>query len=87
MRRRVIVHGSVQGVGFRLSIARAAEVRSLCGWVRNCDDGTVEAVFEGDGEGVDALVRYCEYGSRGANVTHVVAVDETPEGFTSFEIL
>ena len=87
MRRRVIVHGSVQGVGFRLSVARAAEARSLGGWVRNCDDGTVEAVFEGDGQGVDALVRYCEYGSRGANVTHVVAVDETPEGLTRFEIL
>ena len=86
MRRRVIVHGSVQGVGFRMSIARAAEARSLCGWVRNCDDGTVEAVFEGDGEGVDALVRYCEYGSRGANVTHVVAVDESPEGLIDFEI-
>jgi acylphosphatase len=83
----VIVHGSVQGVGFRLSVARAAEARSLGGWVRNCDDGTVEAVFEGDGQGVDALVRYCEYGSRGANVTHVVAVDETPEGLTRFEIL
>ncbi len=86
MRRRVIIHGNVQGVGFRMSVARAAEGRSLCGWVRNCDDGTVEAVFEGDGEGVAALVRYCEYGSSGANVTHVVTVDETPEGLTGFEI-
>ena len=86
MRRRVIIHGNVQGVGFRMSVARAAEARSLCGWVRNCDDGTVEAVFEGDGEGVAALVRYCEYGSSGANVTHVVTADETPEGLTGFEI-
>jgi acylphosphatase len=86
VRRRVIVHGSVQGVGFRMSLARAAEARSLCGWVQNRDDGTVEAVFEGDGEAVEALVRYCEYGSSGANVTHVVAVDEAPEGLSGFEI-
>jgi acylphosphatase len=86
VRQRVIVHGSVQGVGFRVSIARAAKTRRLSGWVRNCDDGTVEAVFEGDGEGVDALVRYCEYGSSGASVSHVVAVAEAPEGLSGFEI-
>src|SRR3954453_13435947 len=50
------------------------------------DDGTVEAVFEGDAEGVEALIRYCEYGSSGANVTHVVAVDEAPEGLSGFEL-
>jgi acylphosphatase len=86
VRRRVIVHGSVQGVGFRVSVARAAETRRLCGWVRNCEDGTVEAVFEGDEEAVEALVRYCEYGSSGANVSHVVAVVEEPEGLSGFEI-
>jgi acylphosphatase len=86
MRRRVIIHGSVQGVGFRMSVARAAEARSLCGWVQNCDDGTVEAVFEGEEEAVDALIRYCEYGSSGANVSHVVTMDETPEGIDGFEV-
>src|SRR3954453_17269570 len=86
VRRRVIIYGNVQGVGFRLSIASAAETRNLCGWVRNCGDGTVEAVFEGDAEAVDALVRYCEYGSSGANVTHVFAVEEEDEGLSGFEI-
>jgi acylphosphatase len=82
----VIVHGNVQGVGFRVSVARAAEARSLAGWIRNCADGTVEAVFEGDEEAVEALVRYCEYGSRGANVTHVVVAVEEPEGLSAFEV-
>jgi acylphosphatase len=86
VRRRVIIYGSVQGVGFRVSVARAAETRRLCGWVQNCEDGTVEAVFEGDDEAVEALVRYCEYGSSGANVTHVLVVDEEPEGLSGFEI-
>jgi acylphosphatase len=86
VRRRVIVHGNVQGVGFRVSVARAAEARSLCGFVRNCEDGAVEAVFEGEGEAVDALVRYCEYGSSGASVIRVDVVEEEPEGLSGFEI-
>ena len=86
MRRRVIVHGSVQGVGFRMSVAQAAEGRRLAGWIRNCGDGTVEAVFEGEDDAVEALVRYCEYGSRGANVTRVETFDEEPEGLASFDV-
>jgi acylphosphatase len=86
VRRRVIVHGSVQGVGFRVSVAQAARARGLGGWIRNREDGTVEAVFEGDAEAVDALIRYCEYGSRGANVLRLETFDEKPEGVTSFDI-
>jgi acylphosphatase len=86
MRRRVIVHGSVQGVGFRHAVARAAEARGVVGWVQNRGDGTVEAVFEGSDTDVDALVRYCEYGSRGANVFRVETFDEEPEGLSAFEI-
>ena len=49
-RRRVIVRGAVQGVFFRDSCRRAALDASVNGWVRNCPDGSVEAVFEGDRE-------------------------------------
>jgi acylphosphatase len=55
--KRVVVHGSVQGVFFRDTIRRRAESRGVTGWVRNCPDGTVEALFEGDPEAVDALVQ------------------------------
>src|SRR6266852_9930508 len=50
VRRRVIVHGRVQGVGFRFAVARAADARAVTGWVRNRADGAVEAVFEGEPE-------------------------------------
>ncbi len=50
VRRRVVVHGLVQGVGYRVSVERAAVGRGVAGWVRNRPDGTVEAVFEGDRE-------------------------------------
>jgi acylphosphatase len=86
MRKRVIVHGSVQGVGYRATVAGAAQARGLGGWIRNLDDGAVEAVFEGEPDAVDALCRYCEYGSRGANVLRVETFDEESEGLAGFEI-
>lgn len=45
--RRYFVRGQVQGVGFRSFVQREAVTRGLCGWVRNLDDGRVEALVEG----------------------------------------
>jgi acylphosphatase len=86
VRRRVIVHGLVQGVGFRYAVARAAQTRGLAGWVRNRPDGTVEAVFEGDPELVSSMARLCEEGPRGSWVERVEVVEEQPEGLVRFEI-
>jgi acylphosphatase len=86
IRRRVIVHGRVQGVGFRYSVARAAQSRSVAGWVSNRREGTVEAVFEGDPEAVDSLVRFCREGPRGAVVDRVDVAEEVPEGLTRFAV-
>jgi acylphosphatase len=86
VRRRVIVHGRVQGVGFRYSVARAAMTRGVFGWARNRPDGTLEAVFEGEPEAVDALVRFCQEGPRGAVVERVEVVEEEPEGVQGFDV-
>jgi acylphosphatase len=86
IRRRAIVHGRVQGVGFRYSVARAAELRGVTGWVSNRPDGSVEAVFEGEPEAVDSLVRFCRQGPRGAVVDQVDVADEQPEGLTRFAV-
>ena len=86
IRRRVIVHGRVQGVGFRYSVARAAQSRGVAGWVSNHPEGTVEAVFEGEPEAVDSLVRFCREGPRGAVVGRVEVTDEEPEGLTRFAV-
>jgi acylphosphatase len=86
MRRRVIVHGRVQGVGFRYTIARAAASRGLGGWVRNRPDGTVEAVFEGEPQAVETLVRLSEDGPRGAEVERVEIVEEEQEGLQRFDV-
>jgi acylphosphatase len=86
MRRRVIVSGRVQGVGYRAATLRQARARGVAGWVRNRPDGTVEAVFEGDPEAVAALVAWCEQGPRMALVDRVEVVEEPDEGLAGFEV-
>jgi acylphosphatase len=85
-RRRVIVHGFVQGVGFRFAVERAARTRRVSGWVRNRPDGTVEAVFEGEPSDVDALVEFCRRGPRGAEVDRVDVAEESAEGLAGFDV-
>ena len=87
VRRRVLVTGRVQGVYFRQSTVREASVLGLAGWVRNLPDGqTVEAVFEGTRELVDAAVTWCAEGPRGAAVESVEVFEETPEGLVGFSL-
>lgn len=85
-RRHVTVYGFVQGVGFRLAVERAARTRGVAGWVRNRPDGTVEAVFEGDPDGVEALVDFCRRGPRGSDVDRVDVSAESPEGLLGFRV-
>ena len=84
IRRRVVVHGHVQGVFFRDTTVRRAVERGVAGWVRNTPDGTVEAVFEGDPDAVEALVRFAHEGPRGAIVERVEVTEEETEGLTRF---
>jgi acylphosphatase len=86
-RRHVTVYGFVQGVGFRFAVERAARSRGVAGWVRNRPEGTVEAVFEGELEAVEALVRLCREGPRGAEVERIEVVSESPEGLADFRVV
>jgi acylphosphatase len=86
IRRRVVVHGLVQGVFFRDTVTRRARAAGVSGWVRNTWDGTVEAVFEGEPDGVERLLVLCREGPRGARVDRVEIVEEEPEGLRGFEI-
>lgn len=86
VRKRVIVHGRVQGVFFRDTTRRTAESRGVAGWVRNNPDGSVEAVFEGSEDAVDAMVLFAREGPRGAAVEHVEVRNEEPEDLNGFRI-
>ncbi len=56
------------------------------GWVGNRADGAVEAVFEGEPEPVESLVRFCRDGPRAAAVARVEVVEEEPEGLSRFDV-
>jgi acylphosphatase len=86
IRRRVVVHGFVQGVFFRDTTRRQARTRGVAGWVRNNRDGTVEAVFEGAADAVERMVELCRSGPSGARVDRVEVFAEEPEGLTDFGV-
>jgi acylphosphatase len=86
IRRRVKVHGEVQGVFFRDSTRRRAETHGVAGWVRNCPDGSVEAVFEGQPDAVEQLVEFCRRGPSRARVDHVDVAEEQPEALSGFRV-
>ena len=86
VRRRVRAHGRVQGVFFRDSVRREAGARGVAGWAENRGDGTVEAVFEGPPEAVEALVEACRCGPGHAEVERLDVADEEPAGLQGFQI-
>jgi acylphosphatase len=84
---RLVVHGLVQGVGFRASLAAEARRLGVTGWVRNRPDGAVEALAEGADEAVAALTDWARRGPRFAEVSDVRVEDAEPEGSTGFTIV
>jgi acylphosphatase len=86
IRRRVVVHGHVQGVAFRDATQRQASSRGVAGWVTNRSDGAVEAVFEGDPDAVQGMVDFSKGGPRAADVEDVDVSEEEPEGLSGFEV-
>jgi acylphosphatase len=86
IRRRLVVHGKVQGVFYRDSTRDAARHEGVAGWAANRSDGTVEVVLEGPPAAVESVVGYCRTGPSSAKVHWVEERDETPEGLTGFQI-
>jgi acylphosphatase len=84
IRRRVVVHGHVQGVFFRDSTRRMAQRHGVAGWVANRWDGAVEAVFEGEADAVARLVAFSREGPRGAQVESIEVSEEEPEDLRGF---
>lgn len=81
---RVVIHGRVQGVFYRAFVEREAARLRLHGWVRNRRDGTVEALFKGPDEAIEAMLDLCRKGPPRAEVDKVEtaeAVGLVPDRF------
>jgi len=81
--RHISVRGRVQGVGYRAFVEREALKRGLEGWVRNCRDGSVEAVFAGSHEAVAGMIEACRQGPFTARVDALDQRDATEDEFKS----
>jgi acylphosphatase len=85
-RAHVYVSGTVQGVYFRATTRDTARENGVDGWVRNLDDGRVEAVFEGPEEAVERMVEFCHEGSSASTVEDVEVSHEQPQGEDGFRV-
>ena len=86
-RLHIVIEGRVQGVFFRSSTRNESCKLGLTGWVKNCPDGRVEAVFEGDIDNIYQIVEWCKKGPPGAFVENVETVWEQANGeYDSFSI-
>jgi acylphosphatase len=86
VRVHVVVHGRVQGVGFRQSVAARSRSLGVGGSVANLADGSVEAVFEGPRDRVQSMVDWCRRGPSGAVVRRLDETWEPPRGEAEFRI-
>lgn len=87
MKTHILISGKVQGVFFRTQTQKKAQELGLKGWVRNTEDGKVEAVFEGEEEKVKEMVKWCGKGPSGSQVKKVEEVEKVAgEKLEDFEI-
>lgn len=85
--KHVIISGRVQGVFFRANTQQKAEQLGVNGWVRNTSDGKVEAVFVGDKQKVDEIIKWCHQGSSMAEVENVeIEEKESTDEYSDFTI-
>ncbi|UOE43921.1 acylphosphatase [Agromyces larvae] len=87
VRRHVVVHGRVQGVGYRYLARKHARRLGVAGWVRNLPDGTVAAEIEGDEASVATMLRRLEAGPPGSEVTRIEVAPVEATGEHEFRIV
>jgi len=83
----VLISGRVQGVWFRANTKKKAEQLGLKGWVRNTNNGCVEAVFQGDEKKVNEMINWCHQGPPLSKVEKVdVTKKQSIDIFEDFRI-
>ncbi|PSH00596.1 MAG: acylphosphatase [Nanohaloarchaea archaeon SW_7_46_7] len=82
----LVISGNVQGVGFRASMRRRARNNDVTGWVKNLENGKVEAVLEGEEDNVAKIMEWARKGPNVANVENIELEEKQPEYIETFEI-
>ena len=83
---RVLIKGKVQGVYYRASAKEMAEETGVTGWVRNTEEGDVEALASGTAEQLQKFIDWCRIGPSHARVTNVIVNQEEEQVFEKFRI-
>lgn len=86
IRLRLRIRGRVQGVWFREATRIEAERLGVRGWVKNCADGSVEALVEGEPGAVRELEAWCHHGPPAARVVEVQSTEEPPGTEKTFQV-
>lgn len=83
----MFVHGHVQGVFYRANTQKVAQGLGLTGWVKNCNDGSVEIHAEGGRDNLEELIEWCRHGPALAKVSKIDLNWIGPQGLRSFDII
>lgn len=81
------IAGKVQGVFFRARAREIAEIHNISGWIRNTDDGKVEACISGEDNAVEEFILWCNDGPEKANVENVLVNYTLLKEFDKFEVV
>ncbi|WP_130470873.1 acylphosphatase [Candidatus Magnetaquicoccus inordinatus] len=87
LHKRLLIHGRVQGVFYRVSTQQEAEKLGLRGWVKNLPNGSVEVEVHGSPSAVAALLAWCQHGPPGARVEKIDSNDCPPAEYTGFQVI
>ncbi len=85
--KHIIVHGRVQGVGYRYHTLLSAQKNTISGWVQNNEDGTVEIMALGTKSDMEAFLLNCKTGPNHGRVDKMDVAEAAVSTFTSFKII
>ena len=84
---RLLIKGKVQGVFYRKSAKKMADVHGIGGWVRNTEDGEVEITASGTEAALKTYIEWCHTGPKRAEVTAVIVTPVAAVVFEKFEVV
>jgi len=83
----LLISGKVQGVWYRVFVQKNARELGLTGWVKNTDEGHVEAMVQGNTDVIESLIKLCRQGPPLADVKNIaVTQEESKDSYTDFAI-